>query len=235
MNEQKIWDFFMNEFKNPVGVAALMGNLYVESKLNPALLQSSYARKFNTSSEEYTAAVDATKTKTPSAFVTDGAGYGLAQWTYHSRKEALLKHSIEKNTSIGDLDMQLSFIRKEIASYKTVVAALKDGTDVRAVSDIVAKRYEKPADTSEFALANRGYYSQNFYDQFSGSTMVKVRAVKNVNIRTGNGMKYGRVGALKQGQTAPWVATSENNWHAIEYGDKVCWVSGEFAEVINKQ
>lgn len=48
----------------------------------------------------YTAAVDSGKY---TDFVHDSAGYGLAQWTYWSRKEGLLKLTQKKGVSIGNL------------------------------------------------------------------------------------------------------------------------------------
>jgi hypothetical protein len=43
-------------------------------------------------------------------FVKDKAGYGLAQWTFWSRKQALLDFAKSKGKSIGDLQMQLDFL-----------------------------------------------------------------------------------------------------------------------------
>ena len=83
-----------------------MGNLYAESALNPKNLQNSYEKKLGHTDESYTAAVD---NGTYGNFVRDRAGYGLAQWTYWSRKEALLAFARSKGRSIGDLEMQLDF------------------------------------------------------------------------------------------------------------------------------
>jgi hypothetical protein len=84
-----------------------MGNLYAESALTPTNLQNSYNKKLNLTDNEYTAAVDSGKYKN---FVKDSAGYGLAQWTYWSRKENLLKYANSKGKSIGDINMQLEFL-----------------------------------------------------------------------------------------------------------------------------
>lgn len=60
----------------------------------------------------YTAAVD---NGTYTNFVKDSAGYGLAQWTYWSRKQAMLAFHQSKNKSIGDLQTQLEFLIKELS------------------------------------------------------------------------------------------------------------------------
>jgi len=229
MNEKVIWDYFFTKLKNQFGVAGLMGNIYVESHLDPQLLQSSYARKLGLSSKEYTEAVD---NQSYTNFVHDGAGYGLAQWTYYSRKEGLLEEAKKRNCSIGDLDMQLDYLWTEIQKYKTVVSTLQSAKSIREASDIVALRYEKPKDTSDKALANRAQFGEKYYEMFADKPRKGVIITSNlVNIRKGNGKQYGRWGQAKKNTIFEWVATSENYWHAIVYKDVVAWVSGEFSKI----
>ena len=89
-----------------------MGNLYAESGFIPNNLQSSYERKLKMTDAEYTEAVDSGAYDN---FVRDAAGYGLAQWTFWSRKEALLSFARERNASIGDLSMQLDYLWYELS------------------------------------------------------------------------------------------------------------------------
>ncbi len=60
-----------------------MGNLYAESGLMPNNLQNTYNNKLGKTDAEYTAAVD---NGSYGNFIKDSAGYGLAQWTYWSKK-----------------------------------------------------------------------------------------------------------------------------------------------------
>ena len=117
MTEKQIFDYLVSLGFTKEGVAGLMGNLKAESNLNPKNLQNSYERKFGLSDNRYTEEVDS---GTYTNFVHDSAGYGLAQWTYWSRKQELLNFAKEKNASIGDCEMQLSFICKELNGYKAV-------------------------------------------------------------------------------------------------------------------
>ncbi len=78
----------------------------------------------------------------------NGAGYGLAQWTYHSRKKALLDFARAAGASIGDLTMQLDFLWKELQGYSSVMNALRTAVSVRTASDAVLLGYERPADQS---------------------------------------------------------------------------------------
>lgn len=164
MNEKKIWDYLVAQIGNPFGVAGLMGNLYAESGLRANNLQNSYAKKLGLSDEEYTAAVDA---GSYTNFVRDSAGYGLAQWTYWSRKQALLEFAAAAAASIGDLDMQLAFLLKELAGYTTVMKTLVQARSVKEASDIVLTRYEKPADQSDAAKNRRAGYGQKYFDAYA--------------------------------------------------------------------
>ena len=82
-NEERIWNFLKGKGLSDHGVAGLMGNLYAESALNPHNLQNTYEKKLGYTDDAYTAAVDSGDYAN---FVRDSAGYGLAQWTYWSRK-----------------------------------------------------------------------------------------------------------------------------------------------------
>ena len=99
-NEKIIWEFLTGEGLTEAGAAGLMGNLYAESGLSSQNLQNSYEKKLGYTDTTYTAAVNNGKYTN---FVYDSAGYGLAQWTYWSRKEGLLKLAQKKEVSIGNL------------------------------------------------------------------------------------------------------------------------------------
>ena len=106
-NEEKIWNYLTAAGMTACGAAGLMGNLYAESGLRPNNLQNSYEGKLGMADAEYTELVDHGRYTN---FARDSAGYGLAQWTYHTRKAALLAFAKERGASIGDLEMQLAFL-----------------------------------------------------------------------------------------------------------------------------
>lgn len=167
MNEKRIWDYLLGKIGNPFGVAGLMGNLYAESGLRPDNLQNTYEKKLGMPDASYTAAVD---NGSYTNFIKDSAGYGLAQWTYWSRKQNLLDFAKERGASIGDLDMQLDFLMKELAGYSSVLKTLRTATSVREASDTVLTKYERPADQSEAARARRASYGQKYYDRYATAT-----------------------------------------------------------------
>ena len=227
MSEKIIWDYLMNKIGNPSGVAGLMGNLYVESKLSPTCLQSSYAKKFGINGDEYTKRVD---NKSYLNFVNDSAGYGLAQWTHSSRKQLLLNFAQQRNSSIGDLNMQLDYLWQEIQTYTTVVNTLKSAKSVREASDIVVKRYEKPKHQEESYLKNRADFGQKYYSKFTAKGKMVHPTTDKVNVRVGNGLKYRRILQANKIDSFEYVGTI-GNWHAIVVNDQVGWISADFTKV----
>ena len=137
-NEKTIWNFLTGKSLNAYAVAGIMGNLYAESGLMPNNLQNTYNNKLGKTDAEYTAAVD---NGSYGNFVKDSAGYGLAQWTYWSRKQALLNHAKQAGVSIADLNMQLGFLWEELQGYTAVMDTLKKAGSVRAASDAVLTGY----------------------------------------------------------------------------------------------
>lgn len=165
---EKIWNYLYAKIGNAYGVAGLMGNLYAESGLKSTNLQNSYESKLGYTDTTYTNAVDdGTYTK----FASDSAGYGLAQWTYSTRKKNMLAFHQKKGKSIGDLETQLAFLIQELSgSYTSVYKVLKSATTVKEASDKVLTGYEKPADQSSSVKTKRASYGQKYYDSYAGSS-----------------------------------------------------------------
>ena len=164
--EEKIWSYLKAQGLTDAGTAGLMGNLYAESGLRPNNLQNSYEGKLGMADAEYTEMVDC---GSYANFIHDSAGYGLCQWTYWSRKAALLSYAKAAGKSIGDLEMQLGFLMQELTSgYKAVLSILKTATTVRAASDAVLVQFERPADQSETVKSRRASYGQKYFDKYAG-------------------------------------------------------------------
>ena len=164
-DEKTVWNFLMVHIDNEYGVAGLMGNLYAESALRSNNLQQSYETKLGYNDTTYTAAVD---NGSYDNFVKDAAGYGLAQWTYWSRKQAMLEFHQSKKKSIGDLQTQLEFLVKELSeSYKGVWSDLKNATSILAASNSVLLKFERPANQGESVQKKRAEYGQKYYDNYA--------------------------------------------------------------------
>ena len=154
--ETYMWEAF--KYLGDMGCAGLLANLRCESAYKSTNLQNSFEKKFGMDDLTYTAAVD----NNAWDFINDHAGYGLAQWTYYSRKQNLLNFAKAKNVSIGDLNMQIEFCKQELDGYK-LTDKLKNITSVKEASDLVMKVYEKPSDQSEAALKRRSDIAEEIY------------------------------------------------------------------------
>ena len=165
-DEKAIWDYLLGKIGNEYGVAGLMGNLYAESGLKSNNLQNTYEKSLGLSDDAYTKAVD---NGTYTNFVKDSAGYGLAQWTYYSRKQNLIDYAKGKKISIGDLKTQLEFLWNELSgSYKTsVLSTLQNAKTVLEASNCVLTKFEKPANQGESVQKTRASYGQKYYDKYA--------------------------------------------------------------------
>lgn len=200
--EKAIWDYLAGRGLNAYAVAGLMGNLYAESGLDSCNLQNCYNKSLGMTDAQYTASVD---NGSYDNFVKDKAGYGLAQWTYHTRKQALLDYARAVGASIGNLDMQLAFLWDELQGYKSVIGTLKSAGSVRAASDAVLLGYERPADQSEAMQKKRAEYGEAYYKKYAAAPQEKPEAAAvvpfkvkvdtlDLNIRTGAGTDYAKTG-----------------------------------------
>lgn len=176
-DEKTIWDFLKSKGLNDYAVAGIMGNLYAESALRSNNLQNSYERSLGYTDDTYTTAVD---NGGYTNFVRDSAGYGLAQWTYWSRKENLLKYAQSVNKSICDLNTQLEFLWKELQGYTSVMNVLKAAKSVKEASDAFMCKFENPADQSDSAKNKRASYGQKYYDKYAVKPVKPVEPPKPV-------------------------------------------------------
>lgn len=167
-NANRIWNWFWERIGNDFGCAGLLGNFAAESALRPDNLQNSYESALHMTDREYTDAVD-NGTYTEEMFCNDGAGFGLNQATYPSRKQMLYRHAKETGKSIGDLGMQLEYIWSELGQreYRNVLNTLLNAKSVKEASDAVLTGYEKPANQSEKNKEARAAMSQKYYDEFA--------------------------------------------------------------------
>lgn len=160
MVEKDIFDYLNTQIGNPIGAAALMGNLYAESTLNP-LCANKAMQKFMETGKQYTDRINKDYTD---AFSMDGVAYGIAQWYYPTRKRGLLEKAKNAKTSIGDIGIQLEYLIEELKTYKSVYQALVTATDIAQASEIVMLKYEKPANQSKTMKDRRAGYAKRYYD-----------------------------------------------------------------------
>lgn len=125
-------------------VWAVMGNLNCESNLEPCRLQGDFQTGFP-ASRSYAEAVDS-GIKSRETFATDAKGWGLAQWTYPSRKRALWDYAKARGRSIADLELQIAFLLKELQEdFTSLYRFLQQTTNMYEAIDRFCREFENPA------------------------------------------------------------------------------------------
>lgn len=163
-NKRIIWNFLKSEGLTDAGVAGLMGNLQAESGFESVIYENYFKPIVGLTDQEY---VDRVNAGTYTNFVYDQVGFGLAQWTYSTRKQALLN---DCRGNIGDLNCQLRYLMKEFKNdYSGILATLKSSNDVYTCAIKVMLEFENPVDQSEGKKNLRYQLSQNIYNEFTGS------------------------------------------------------------------
>lgn len=118
---------------------AMMGNMQAESSLKSNIAQRGMT---SLSDESYTTRAD----NGALDFVNDGVGYGLCQWTYHSRKRELLDFARARGVSVGTEWIQVLFACEELkADYFHLWHTLLESHDLKAMTERICKEYERPA------------------------------------------------------------------------------------------
>ena len=159
-NEKKVWKFLKKKGLTNAGIGGLMGNLEAESNMRSVVYENIYKPKFG-SDQDY---VDSVNNGTYKNFVNDGVGFGLAQWTFSTRKEGLLELCYG---DIGNLNCQLEYLMIELENdFQEILAMLKTSTDLYACTIKVMTDFERSGDYSEKLKKFRYQLAKNIYNDF---------------------------------------------------------------------
>lgn len=236
MTEKEIWDYLVKAGLTEAGVAGLMGNLYAESGLKACNLQNNGNNQLGLTDEQFTAKVDSGE-YSKETFIRDGYGYGLAQWTYWSRKQAFYEYVVSKGSSVGCYKTQLEYLIKELAGYKAVDKVLRSTNSVKEASNTVLLQYERPADQSEAVQNKRASFGQVYFDKYVAGKKEESKPVvtetyktglykvitNELNIRKGPSTDYNIVGVIKDNGTYTIVEIQNGHWGKLKSG--VGWIS----------
>lgn len=140
------------------GAAGCTANILHESNGRPNNVENTCPL----SDEEYTKQVD---NGTYTNFIGDSYGYGICQWTYYTRKEALLKYAREHGVSIADADMQFQFMARELReSYAYVWSTLITTSDPYTAGYVMCEKFERPKG-GETSAKQRGNKAKEIYER----------------------------------------------------------------------
>lgn len=164
----QVWNGLMAIIGNPIGVAAAMGNFQVESYNVPFCRQGDVPP--SQVSIDYTNSVDNGSTSVAS-FVNNGpggGGYGLAQWTWYTRKQNMIDIAKANGWSIGSIETAMGILSLELTGgYSGVLSAMQSATDLKSASDTWLHNYEAPGDQGEIQQKIRHAYAEWYYNAFA--------------------------------------------------------------------
>ena len=166
MSKETIWNFFKRRTQLPeVAIAGIMGNFEAESNCEACRVQGDFTADRSVS-KRYAEQVD-NGTISPDSFYLDQKGWGLAQWTYYTRKMNLFSTCQSYGVGIENENAQLEFFLAEMQNeFVSVWRKLLQATDIYSAAKLVCEQYERPAVANN---AVRAQYAQEIYNKFHGS------------------------------------------------------------------
>lgn len=163
MSSKTIYDALRAAGLTAEGACGLMGNFQAES----AMRSNNVEDRSGMDDDRYTALADSGNYD----FLTDYGhhyGYGLAQWTLASRKEALLNTAKKRGVSVSDEAMQVDFAIWELSNqFPTVWQLLTGSHDLYECARIVCIQYERPAVNNVDA---RYRFARDFFERMAGGS-----------------------------------------------------------------
>jgi len=121
----KALNYLVGKGLTPEQAAGIIGNLQIESGLNPSIVQGGGS----------------------SATPVPGVGFGIAQWTTAGRQQGLVDLARQEGVDADTLSVQLDYLWQELnTGYKSALADLKKQTDVDGAAVSFMIYYEAPKD-----------------------------------------------------------------------------------------
>ena len=160
MSEQTIFNDLRNAGMSVAGACAMIGNMKAESSMKPNIAQRGMTKLTD---EEYTAKFD----RQPETCYKDGVGYGLCQWTFHTRKQNLRQFSSNWGVSVGAEDMQTAFAVYELKTdNKDLWNYLCSNCDIYTATERICKEFERPAVNN---ISTRYNFALDFYNRLAST------------------------------------------------------------------
>lgn len=141
---QTIYSRLRKSGLSKAGALGLMGNWDCESNCEACRLQGDFSSE-RVKSKQYAQYVNSGAISKIS-FMKDAQGWGLAQWTYFTRKEDLYDFTRKMGVGIESVEGQIKFALHELQTgYGGLLSFLKSTDDLYTAVSRVCKEYERPA------------------------------------------------------------------------------------------
>ena len=154
-NGEKIWNYLASQGMTQYAIAGIMGNLQQESNLRPDNVQNGMGYE----DADYVAGIKSGEI-TREEFINDSRGFGLAQWTYHTRKAALYDALGPEN--IDSLGGQLAFMVDEMGTE--LIDKMNNASSAEAATNVFQYSYERAGIPN---MEGRIQYANEFYSKYT--------------------------------------------------------------------
>lgn len=141
---QQIYNRLRGHGMTQAGALGVLGNWECESNCEPYRVQGDFSSS-RRASHLYVQSVEC-RELSKDQFSNDAKGFGLAQWTYCSRKEELYDYwQKNKLANLDTTELQVDFAVKEFKrDFSKDWQLLCSTVDIREAADAVCARFENP-------------------------------------------------------------------------------------------
>lgn len=176
---QTIYNLLRGYGLSEAGALGMLGNWECESGCEPYRVQGDY-QSSRAISKAYVAAIEG-GLSTREKFANDQKGFGLAQWTYPSRKQGLWDFWSIGNSKIDSCELQCNFAMIELQHwYPGLLSYLKSVEAIYDATDRICKEYERPAVNNVQARYEAALRIRKELD-LSGTAVVEESATTQIN------------------------------------------------------
>lgn len=223
MSIQSIYTQLIAAGLSKAGACGLMGNMNAESAMRANNVQDGMTKLTDA---EYTAGVDDC---TYTNFVRDAVGYGLCQWTYWTRKQALYNFAKQKGVSIGDEAMQVEFAIQELKTgYSGLWSFLCTTENVHDAAGRVCTEFERPAVNN---IAVRASYGLKFFEELSDDPKAEPSAASTPSMSDTEEVVEVKVRVLKRGANGEQVKSLQTFLCGCGYDLGRTGIDGDFGPI----
>ena len=142
--EQTIYNRLRQHGATEAAALGILGNWACESGNEPFRVQGDFS-SYRTISKAYVQSLT-NGSMSKQQFQNDQKGFGLAQWTYYSRKADLYDFWKASGKAIDSAELQTDFAVKELkSSYPALWQFLQQTTDIFTATSRICREYERPA------------------------------------------------------------------------------------------
>lgn len=176
--EETIWFTLLSNGYSKASAAGVLGNVWMESGFRTNNLEDAYeiggAHSLGHTDKSYTDAVNSGEYSRES-FISDhvnadcGAGYGLLQWTWGTRKAALYDLAKSSGRSIDDVNVQVEYLLKELSGIKQD-SVWRTTEDPYEAGEVFCKGFVNPG-ASASNVATRAEKAKAYYEQLKDKTV----------------------------------------------------------------